>query len=137
MVCYEPYVTRDDDIAAIVERGRQTRRSLPRGLWIAAAIVGAVCAAGFAIILLADPGPGPGPGPAAAHQAPGRSPGESVYKAPGTPGAPGAPGAPASWVRSGSHRAGLVTGLALGVVIGILLGIAIGRQRSHSSRRSP
>lgn len=134
MACYEPWVTRDDDIAAIVELGRRTRRPTPRWLWIAAAIVGVVCATGFAIVLLADPEP------VTAHREPAGGPGESGTSAPGARGARGAPGprgAPASWVRSGRHRAGLVTGLALGVVIGIVIGVAIGRQRSHSSRSRP
>lgn len=49
----------DDEVEAILEHGRRTRRPTPRGLWIVAAIVGVVCAAGFVIMLLGDPEPGP------------------------------------------------------------------------------
>lgn len=57
---------RDDDteararaqIEAILERGRGTRKPLPRGLWIAAAVVGAICAAGFAVAMLGTAAPG-------------------------------------------------------------------------------
>jgi hypothetical protein len=49
----------DDEVEAILEHGRRTRRPTPRGLWIAAAIVGLVCAAGFVALLLGDPEPGP------------------------------------------------------------------------------
>jgi ABC-type nitrate/sulfonate/bicarbonate transport system permease component len=108
-------VARDDDIAAIVELGRRTRRSPPRGLWIAAALVGVVCATGFAIVLLADPEP-THPMPAACVEPGGRAPGARVV------------------ARSLS---GLLTGLVLGLAAGIVIGVAIGRQRSHSSRSSP
>jgi len=47
----------DDQLAAIVEVGRRTREATPRWQWIAAAIVGAVCAAGFAIAALSAPAP--------------------------------------------------------------------------------
>jgi len=49
-------VAREPDIEAIVEIGRRTRKPLPRGLWIAAAIVGVICATGFAITMLGDRG---------------------------------------------------------------------------------
>lgn len=46
---------RDDSaIEAILERGRQTRKPVPRGLWIAAALVAVICATGIAAILLGD-----------------------------------------------------------------------------------
>jgi formate/nitrite transporter FocA (FNT family) len=56
---------RDDDteartqarIAAILERGRRTRKPQPRALWIAAAIVGAICAGGFAVAMLGTAAP--------------------------------------------------------------------------------
>jgi len=58
-VCYATGVGRDDDLEAILDRGRQTRRPPPRGLWIAAAIVGAICAVGFVIVLLGEPSTAP------------------------------------------------------------------------------
>ena len=64
---YEPAVTRDEEIQAIVELGRRTRAKLPRGLWIAAAIVGVICATGLVVALLGAAGP-------AAHQVPRPSP---------------------------------------------------------------
>lgn len=52
---------RDDEtearIAAILDRGRRTRKPLPRALWIAAAIVGAICAGGFAVAMLGTAAP--------------------------------------------------------------------------------
>jgi drug/metabolite transporter (DMT)-like permease len=50
-------VTREDDIAAIALRGRRTRKRNPRWLWIAAAIIGVVCAAGFVVAMFADRAP--------------------------------------------------------------------------------
>jgi hypothetical protein len=50
-------VDRDDEIEAIVEIGRRTRKASPRWLWIAAAIVGVICATGFAVVVLADAEP--------------------------------------------------------------------------------
>jgi hypothetical protein len=44
-------------IDAIVEVGRRTRQGWPRSLWIAAAIVGVICATGFAVVMLADARP--------------------------------------------------------------------------------
>jgi drug/metabolite transporter (DMT)-like permease len=44
-------------IDAIVEVGRRTRQGWPRWLWIAAAIVGVICATGFAVVMLADARP--------------------------------------------------------------------------------
>jgi hypothetical protein len=114
VACYERCVARDDDIAAIVELGRRTRRPLPRWLWIAAAIVGVVCAIGFVIVLVADHAPA---GPAPARSEPGGRP-------PGT-------GA------GTRERSGLLTGLMIGAAVGLVIGVAIGRQRSHSSRNSP
>ena len=52
---------RDDgheaQIDAIVEVGRRTRQGWPRWLWILAAIVGVICATGFAVVMLADARP--------------------------------------------------------------------------------
>lgn len=55
----------DDRLAAIVEVGRQTRSVLPRWLWIVAAVVGVICATGFAVVMLSDAAPGR---PAAEHR---------------------------------------------------------------------
>lgn len=52
-------MTRDDEIKAIVEIGRRTRAPVPRGLWIAAAIVGGICTAGLAVAVLGDAAPAP------------------------------------------------------------------------------
>lgn len=41
-----------DDILA---HGRRTRTPVSRGVWIAALVVGVVCAIGFAVLLLAEP----------------------------------------------------------------------------------
>jgi len=59
---YEPEVPPDDDrgddaareaaLAAIAARARGVRQAAPRSLWIAALIVGALGAAGFAIAML-------------------------------------------------------------------------------------
>ena len=56
---YEPAVGRHDDDAleAILERGRQTRKPVPRGLWIAAALVAVICATGIVAILVGDNAP--------------------------------------------------------------------------------
>lgn len=45
-------------IAAIAARARQSRKPTPRWMWIAAAVVGALCAAGF-VIFMASPGEPP------------------------------------------------------------------------------
>jgi hypothetical protein len=47
-------VTRDDRIEAIVQIGRRTRTAPPRWLWMLAAIVGVICATGFAVVILTD-----------------------------------------------------------------------------------
>src|SRR5262249_8507833 len=106
--CYEPAMSRDAEIAAIVERGRRTRKPLPRGLWIAALIVGAVGAAGFAVTLVSG-----------AEPVPGRV--ATTATSPST--------------RSGTEFA---AGLAVGGAAGLVIGLALGRQRrDHSSRSSP
>jgi|GEM_PF-3145511 len=45
-------MTRDDDIEAILEHGRRTRKPTPRWLWLVAALVGGGLAVAFAIVLL-------------------------------------------------------------------------------------
>jgi hypothetical protein len=44
-------------IDAILEVGRRTRPASPRWLWVAAAIVGVICATGFAVVMLSDGAP--------------------------------------------------------------------------------
>ncbi len=46
-----------DRIDAIAEVGRRTRTAWPRWLWILAAIVGVICATGFAVVMLSDAAP--------------------------------------------------------------------------------
>ena len=48
-------MARDDEIAAIVEVGRRTRKLTPRWLWIAACIVGVICTTGFVVMMLGTP----------------------------------------------------------------------------------
>ncbi len=104
-------------IAAIVAEGRATRRRPSRPAWIAAAIVGAICALGFVLLL-----------------------------APGDPaGAGGSPEASREVSREAPRRAarglGCAGGLGLGLALGVALGFALGRRqagaRDHSSRSSP
>jgi hypothetical protein len=52
-------VTRDDEIKAILAIGRRTRAPVPRGLWIAAAIVGGICTTGLVVALLGETAPAP------------------------------------------------------------------------------
>jgi hypothetical protein len=114
-------VGRDDEIQAIVEIGRRTRKPNPRWLWVAATVVGVVCAAGFVVAMLGTPGASGDPPGAAASDPPGRLPRHS-------------PG------RSVDGRAGwgLGTGLVLGVGAAIVIGGAVARQRRrHSSRKIP
>ncbi|HET9627194.1 MAG TPA: hypothetical protein VFP84_37800 [Kofleriaceae bacterium] len=42
---------------AIAEVGRRTRKATPRWLWLCAGLVGAVCAVGAVITLVAEPAP--------------------------------------------------------------------------------
>jgi hypothetical protein len=51
-------MARDDQIAAIVDVGRRTRKPTPRWLWITAGIVGVICTTGFAVAMLGGHGPG-------------------------------------------------------------------------------
>jgi hypothetical protein len=86
-------MTRDDEIQAIVQAGRRTRAPVPRSLWIAAAIVGAVGTLGLALALLGEPAQPP------AHAA-----------------APAMTHAGAGW------GSGLAVGAAGGLVVGLALG---------------
>jgi len=111
---YEPAVTRDDEIQAIVEVGRRTRARPPRGLWIAAALVGGICITGLAVALRGEPSRPATPEIAAPRPI---------------------PASPAA--RSGGDRLG--TGLVVGAAGGLIAGFALARQRraDHSSRSRP
>lgn len=130
-------MARDEDILAIVERGRRTRNATPRWLWIWATIVGAVCATGFAIALLAE------------RESTSQSSQSIDVRSEIAGGDAGGDARGAGGLLRGSaarsriaeHRdsgsGGGAGGLVIGVALGIVIGIAIGRQRSHSSRNSP
>jgi hypothetical protein len=106
-------MTRDDEIQAIVEAGRRTRAPVPRSLWIAAAILGAVGTLGLALALLGEPARAPAAQPVA--QAVAQA--EIERSPPGT---------------------GWGTGLAIGAAGGLIVGFALGRhRRDHSSRSRP
>jgi hypothetical protein len=111
-------VDRESRIAEIAEAGRRTRKAAPRGMWIAAVVIGGLCAIGFAIAMLA----GGEPGPRVARHA---SVGSSSHAGVGTL----------------TISPPLGVGLVVGLVAGVVIGIAIGRQRSaardHSSRKRP
>jgi hypothetical protein len=112
-------VSRDDEIQAILEVGRRTRKPTPRWMWIAAMAVGVICAAGFAVAMLGHPS----------------RPGQA-----GDPSRPGsrAPGDARDADRSASRPGlGLGLGLLLGAGAGVAIGVAIARQRRHSSRNIP
>lgn len=101
---------RDQQIQAIVDVGRRTRTGSPRWVWIAATLVGAACATGFAVAMLGAREPAP--------QVPPEPPGRAVAARPA--------------------GAGSGVGLAVGAGAALVIGAAIARQRrSHSSRNSP
>jgi hypothetical protein len=104
---YEPAMDRDDEIQAIVDIGRRTRAAVPRSLWIAAAIVGGICATGLGVVLLDEPAP-----------APGQAQAQITRPAPSG----------AGW------GTGLAVGAAGGLVVGFALGR---HRRDHSSRSRP
>jgi drug/metabolite transporter (DMT)-like permease len=96
-------------LAAIVASGRQTRKPTPRWMWIAAAVVGVLCAAGFAVFMLSPAEP-------SAHPL--------VRRADADTGS--------------GLGTGLVIGAGLGIVIGFAITRSSGRQRGdHSSRNNP
>jgi hypothetical protein len=104
-------VGRDEDIKAIIERGRQTRTPTPRWLWIAATVVSAICVTCFTVMVA---GERPTPSHPSSHP-----PSEPIDSRP-------------------AAGSGLGIGLAIGVGVGIVIGVSIGRQRrDHSSRNSP
>ena len=96
-------------IAEIMAGGRATRRRSSRAMWLAAMLVGAVCALGFALLLVSG---GDAGGPAAGS---------------------GAPAALPPTARE--SRTGCAGGLGLGLGLGLAVGYALGRR--HSSRSSP
>ena len=98
---------RDDEIQAILEAGRRTRKAMPRWLGLAAAVVGVICATGFGVMMLG--GAEPSVHPVARRSEPGGGPGTGF----GT---------------------GLVIGAGGGVAIGFALAR---QRRDHSSRRRP
>ncbi len=99
-------------IDAILAGGRATRRRPSRATWIAAALVGAVCAIGFVLLFVG------GGAPAEPSSAPTAAP------------------APAPRDRGAG---GCIGGLGLGLGIGIAIGFALARRQGgdHSSRRRP
>lgn len=106
----------DARIAEIVAAGRATRRPVSRAAWLAAGIVGAICALGFVLLL---------------------APGGAQDGAQAT-GSEGAAGDHVS-ARASSRGAGCAGGLGLGLGLGIAIGFAIARRQAadHSSRKSP
>jgi hypothetical protein len=107
-------MTRDHEIQAIVEAGRRTRAPVPRSLWIAAAILGAVSTLGLALALLGEPAQAPRAAPAVPQAVP-----QAVIERP-------------------PSAAGWGTGLAIGAAGGLVAGFALGRhRRDHSSRSRP
>jgi hypothetical protein len=104
----------DDRLAAIVAEGRATRRRPSRLMWLAAAIVGAVCAIGFVLLLV-------------------------PYGEPAGDGAAGGAGRPAEPSRAISRGAGCAGGLGLGLGLGVAIGFALARRQAgdHSSRKRP
>ncbi|HEU4726241.1 MAG TPA: hypothetical protein VFT22_00060 [Kofleriaceae bacterium] len=105
-------MSRDDQIRAILEVGRQTRKPTPRWMWIAAMLVGVLCATGFLVAMLGE-------------------------RAPSSRPVAGGPARVPEGARS-KPRPGLGVGLLLGAGAGVVIGVAVARQRrSHSSRNSP
>jgi hypothetical protein len=104
-------VGRDDDIQAIVEIGRRTRKPTPRWMWIAAMLVGVICATGFAVVMLGD------------REPPRRLPDQRPEHLVGGRSVAGS---------------GLGIGLVIGVGAGLVIGFSMARhRRGHSSRNSP
>lgn len=100
-------------IAEIVASGRATRRGSSRAMWLAASLVGAVCALGFALLLVSgDDAGSPGSGGSAGS---------------------GATVAPPPAAREA--RSSCAGGLGLGLGLGLAAGYALGRR--HSSRSKP
>jgi hypothetical protein len=107
----------DERLAAIVAGARATRRPPSRAMWIAAALVGAICAVGFVLLFVAGVA------------------GEAPAEAPDAPAAAGpTPDRPRA-----SRGAGCAGGLGLGLGAGLAIGFWLGRRQGgdHSSRSRP
>jgi hypothetical protein len=104
-------------IAAIVAGGRATRRSPSRATWIAAAVVGAICALGF-VLLVAWGGEPDAAAPAAGGSAEPRRPASGGGCA-------------------GGLGLGLGLGLAIGFALGRWLGPRNGAQEASHDRSTP
>jgi hypothetical protein len=100
----------DARIAAIVAGGRATRRRPSRGAWIAAAVVGAICAIGFVLLLAVE--------------------GQPEERA-------GALEPARASARGGAT--GCLGGLGLGLGLGVAIGFGLARRQpgDHSSRSRP
>jgi hypothetical protein len=136
-------VTRNDEIQAIVEVGRRTRAPVPRSLWIAAAILGAISTIGLMVALLGEPAQAPARAQASARAA-ARASIERSETGGGDPaGSAGSAGgaggeAPRGIDGPSPPGAGWRTGLAVGAAGGLVAGFALGRHRRvHSSRSRP
>jgi hypothetical protein len=112
-----PASSDDARLAAIVAGARATRRPTSRATWIAAAVVGAICAAGFILLFVAD---------------------GVVGGAAEAPGAPSAASPPPERSRA-PRGAGCAGGLGLGLGAGLAIGFWLGRRQGgdHSSRSRP
>lgn len=103
--------SRSQQIEAIVEQGRRTRRPIPRGMWLVALVLGAICVVGFVLLLVTRPPD------------------------------PSTPRAPAQPDRSSGFLSGLAIGGAIGLVVGYAIarrqGSGSADGPTHSSRNSP
>lgn len=117
-----PAASDDARLAEIVAGARATRRPPTRAMWIAAAIVGVLCAVGFVLLFVAG---------GAADEATN----EVTNSAPGAPSA-----ASPSLDRPRAFRGtGCAGGLGLGLAAGLAIGFWLGRRQGgdHSSRSRP
>jgi hypothetical protein len=87
-------VSRDDEIAGIVELGRRTRKPTPRWLWIVSLAVAVICMIAFAAVLVSAREPAR-PAPVVVRARPGAGGGLGI---------------------------GLAIGVAVGIVIGFSIG---------------
>lgn len=98
----------DPELAALLADARHNRRRPSRGWWLAAAVIGSLCAVGFVLAMWVAPA----------------APASTLPAAVPTTARPGGPG--------------FTAGLVIGLGGGLLLGVAIARQlASHSSRSRP
>lgn len=117
-----PAASDDARLAAIVAGARAARRPPSRAMWIAAAIVGALCAVGFVLLFVAG-----GATDEAAREATNRTPGAPSAVVP-------SPERPAAF-----RGTGCAGGLGLGLAAGLAIGFWLGRRQGgdHSSRSRP